>query len=318
MLDWILRAESGSVGGGFEEVAGSSGAGENGFEGLVLAAVEFEDKHAVEVSAAEFAQEPGPVDAAIARGEVVVAMPVVVVHMHHFEVTGEFLNDDVQLAREVGVTGVEAGADLTRMDFSKQVHHVPDVAEEKVGQHVFQQQFDPELAAAGGDSVEGVRCVMHVPEELGLGRAAFAFGTGMQDDVGAAEAGGGLTGEDDFGDGGLAGCGVEGGDVDAVGEGGVEGNRVDLQLAQALSGALDGGAVMVIQVSRKGADFDLVEARRFDGGEDIEDGAAVKAAGGEGDGPFEHIHGGRRLSRALRDSVSEQVLSGGGKQKPFS
>jgi hypothetical protein len=98
--------DSEGFGGHFEILAGSDRTGKNGFDGLVFAAVEFEDKHAVEIGAAEFLEKPRPINTAIARGEVVVAMPVVIVHVHHFEVTGEFLNDDIQLTSEVSVAGV--------------------------------------------------------------------------------------------------------------------------------------------------------------------------------------------------------------------
>lgn len=98
--------DSEGFGGHFEILAGSDRTGKNGFDGLVFAAVEFEDKHAVEIGAAEFLEKPRPINTAIARGEVVVAMPVVIVHVHHFEVTGEFLNDDVQLTSEMSVAGV--------------------------------------------------------------------------------------------------------------------------------------------------------------------------------------------------------------------
>jgi hypothetical protein len=209
----------------------------------------------------------------------IIALTLVVIDVDHFEVAGEFLDNDAHFAGEMGVAGVEAGADFTGRDFPEEVHHVADVAEEKVGEHVFQEELDAEGAAVGGDAIEGIGCVAHVLEELGFGGAAFAFGSGVEDDVGAAEQGGGVAGADEFGDGGFADGEVERGDVDAVGEGSVEGDGVDLEFMQALAGAFDGGDVVVVEMGGEGADFDLAEACGMDGIQDGEDGAAVEAAG---------------------------------------
>jgi hypothetical protein len=236
----------------------------------------------------------------------IIALTLVVIDVDHFEVAGEFLDDDAHFAGEVGVAGVEAGADLATFDFTEEVHHVADVAEEEVGEHVFEEEVDAQFAAAGGDAVEGVGSVVHVLEEIGLRGAAFTFGSGVEDDVDAAEQGSGVAGADEFGDGGLADGGVEGGDVDAVGEGSVEGDGVDLKFMQSLAGAFDGGDVVVVEVGREGADFDLVEAGGVDGIQDGQDGAAVEAPGGEGYGPFEGVHGGGRVSRLKCELAREQ------------
>ena len=74
--------------------------------------------------------------------------------MHQLEVAGEFVDDGRHLAGEVGVAGVEAGADRAGADLAEQVHHVAHVAEHQVRQHVFQQQLDAEFAAARGDAVQ--------------------------------------------------------------------------------------------------------------------------------------------------------------------
>jgi hypothetical protein len=105
---------------------------------------------------------------------------------------------------------------------------------------------------------------MHVLKKFGLRGTAFAFGSRMQDDMGTTQSSSGFAGEDDLSDRSLARGRVEGSDVDAVGEWRVEGHGINLQLTQALGRKRDGGVIMIIEMSRKGADFDLVEVGRFD------------------------------------------------------
>jgi hypothetical protein len=86
----------------------------------------------------------------------------------------------------------------------------------------------------------------------------------MQDNMGTTQSSSGFAGEDDLSDRSLARGRVEGSHVDAVGEWRVEGHGINLQLTQALGRKRDGGVIMIIEMSRKGADFDLVEVGRFD------------------------------------------------------
>ena len=111
---------------------------------------------------------------------------------------GELLDDDAHLTRQVGMPRVEAGAHVTRADFAKKIHHVPDMAEQKMRQHVLQQQLNAQFTAARGDPVERFAGMPHALEELGLGRAAFALRPGMQHHVVAAQKRGGLAGADQF------------------------------------------------------------------------------------------------------------------------
>ena len=157
---------------------------------------------------------------------------------------------------------------------------------------------------------------MHALEEFLLVRPALALGTGVEDDVVAAHARGGLAGSHEFVQGEVA-AGIVGvGDVDAIGKGRVEGEGVQAEAAHPLAGAAHLRLVVVVEVPREGADLDLSETGGADRFEHVEDAATVKAAGGESDGPG--IHGGRRLSRRERRVSSSQARPSTAKQKPFS
>ena len=196
-----------------------AGAGEHGGNGFVFPGGEFEDEGAAEVAALKLGHEPRPIDVTFARREVVVAVAAVIVHMNQMKVAGELVDDHPEFPAEMGVAGVEAGADLAMADAAEEVKHVVGVAEEQVGEHVFQEKVDAQLAAAVRDCVERLGSVPHAGEEFLLGRAAGTLGTGMKDEVFTAHRDGGLAGGQQLADSRFTLGWIERGDVDLVGEG---------------------------------------------------------------------------------------------------
>ena len=94
--------------------AGAAGAGHDdiGF----TAASEFEDKRAGEMYGGQFFEQGGPIDASVARWEMVVAVAFVVMDVEQSQIRCHFVHKRVELAREVGMAGVETGADAIALE----------------------------------------------------------------------------------------------------------------------------------------------------------------------------------------------------------
>ena len=257
-----------------------------GVAGVV--AGQFEDDGALKAALFEGPDELGPIDGAVSRGEVGVPVAAVVIGVEHGQVAGEFLHDVGEVAREVGVTGIEASADIGIIDGSEHVEDIAGVAEEEVGEHVFEGEVEAAFAAALGDAVKRSGAVGHADVAFFRGRAGFFFGAGMDDEVADPEPSGGFGGLEEFVDGAVAIVGIESGDVDVVGEGGVKGEGFESEVTDEPGGGIGLVEVVVIEVHGGGADFDHVKAAIADIFEHIEDARLVKAAGGDSDGPIAH------------------------------
>lgn len=162
---------------------------------------EFEDEGAGEIPALQLAHEPWPINVAFSGREVVVVIAAVVVHVDEVEVAGEFVCNHAKFPAEVGVAGVEAGADLAIPDAAEEVKHIIDVAKEQVGEHVFEEKVNAEFTATIGNGVERLGGVTHAGEEFLLGWAARALGTGMENEVFRTHGGGGFASDQQFSDG---------------------------------------------------------------------------------------------------------------------
>ena len=299
-----------------EVFLGMAGAGEDLLDCFVVVAGDFEDQGTVEMGCLQFGEESVPLDRAVAWGQMGIPIAMVVVDVDQFQVAGEFVDDQVEFAGEVGVAGVEAGADVGGSDFAEEVEQVADVAEHQVAEHVFEQQGDAEGGAVAGDVIDGAGGEVHVLDKLVVRWLAFAFRAGVEDHVLAAEGGGRIAGDGEFVDGSLARGVVERGDVDAIGEGGVEGDRGDAEGAEAIRGVGDVARVVIVEVGGKRADFDVLEAGIAERFEDVGEAAAEEATGGQGDGPV--VHGLIAVRSCWRQGSSEQEVWLGRKQKPFS
>jgi hypothetical protein len=227
----------------------------------------------------------------VSRGEVGIPVAAIIIGVEHGEVTGEFMDDGGEVAREVGVAGIEAGADIGFVDGAEHVEDIAGMAEEEVGEHIFEGEVEAAIAAAFGDAVERGGAIGHADVAFFGGRAAFFFRAGMDDEVTNAEVGGGFGGLEEFVDGAITFAGVQGGDVDVIGEGGVEGEGFESEIPNEAGGGIDFFEVMVVEVIGDRADFDHVEAAVADIFEHIEDARLVEAAGGDSDGPIAHDFG---------------------------
>ena len=94
--------------------AGAAGAGHD--DAGFVASSEFEDKRAGEMHGGQFFEQGGPVDASVAGRKVVVAVAFVVMDVEQTQIRRHFVNQRVELAREVGMAGVETGADAIALE----------------------------------------------------------------------------------------------------------------------------------------------------------------------------------------------------------
>ena len=95
-----------------QETAGTAGSVERGV--LVGLAGDLQDDRAMESDPNHLPQQPRPVDSALARRQMIVALPVIVCRMHHPKMAGELMRDRPQVAGELSMARVEADAGLRR------------------------------------------------------------------------------------------------------------------------------------------------------------------------------------------------------------
>ena len=283
--------------------AGAAGAGHDDLGSV--AAGEFKDERAGEMNGGQFFEQGGPVDPAIAGREVVVAMAFVVVDMEQPQVGGHFVNQRVKIAGEVGVAGVEAGADAVAFERGQDPEQVGGLSKEQVRQLVFQHALDPEFAATQGHAVEHGADIFDTQQALVAGGNVGVLGSGVDDKILHADERGCLDRAEDLGQRVFPLRKVEGGNIDVRPEGGVEGIRFHAEVVDEQGRLLHGLTVAVVEVCGGKDDLDHAEAALPDGFEAIGQWRAVEAAGGKSDGPVVHT------SRASAGAGGRQKVCGG-------
>lgn len=123
----------------------------------------------------ELLDNPRPVNAAFAGKEMGIPITKIVTDVDHLEMTGKLVEYAVQITTQPSMPGVEASADGTGLNLTKQKQHVTDISEEQMGQHVFQQQMHSNLATKCGDAVERYCGALHPLEKLFLRRTPGAL-----------------------------------------------------------------------------------------------------------------------------------------------
>ena len=175
-----------------QEGTPSAGAGHD-FRGF-FATGDFENEGAVEVDLDQLAQEGSPVDTAITGRAMLIRVAAVVVHMEHAQVGGEFVDEVVEFSGEEGVAGIEAGADLIRLESSENPYDVARVAEEEVGEFVFEHAAYADLATAHGDAVQDGDDIFDSHEAFLARGDVGIFGSRVDDKIMHAEDGCGFDG----------------------------------------------------------------------------------------------------------------------------
>ena len=128
----------------------------------------------------------------------VVAVAFVVMDVEQPQIRGHFVNQRVELAREVGMAGVEASADTIALEAGEDPQEVGRLSEHEVRKFVFQHALDPDFAATRGHAFEDGADVFDAQHAL-LARGDVAIlGSGMDDEVVHSETGCGFDGAEDF------------------------------------------------------------------------------------------------------------------------
>ena len=217
-----------------------------------------------------------------------------------------------QIAGEERVPGVEADADVGRRQRPEQPEQVSHVPGEQMRQHVLEHQADAELAGAPGDAIERFDRAVHAIEALSP-RHSGGLRTGMEHEESRFENRRSLRGLADLAHCGVAGARVERRNVDLVGERRMERMHSEPELADPRSGGGAGGAIVKVEVRRRGGDLDLSEAGVADRLQATEQRGAPEGAGRQSQRQLECrrslSHGRRRSARRCavpRDSTDSR------------
>ena len=85
------------------------------------------------------------------------------------------MDDRWQVACEVGVSGIQAGAYIAAFSCAHDVEHVLGPTKKEVRQHVFQKKRQAEFITAFGDGVDRFRCTFEMIVKLLGGRTSFSL-----------------------------------------------------------------------------------------------------------------------------------------------